>query len=45
MKFSDDGTPQEHGWIRKGQEDGTISQPANLYVAAFIGSPAIASRQ
>ena len=29
--FSDDGTPQEHGWIRAGQEDATISQPANLY--------------
>jgi simple sugar transport system substrate-binding protein/ribose transport system substrate-binding protein len=29
--FSNDGTPQEHGWIRAGQEDGTISQPANLY--------------
>src|ERR1700739_1753125 len=23
--FSDDGTPQEHGWIRAGQEDATIS--------------------
>jgi simple sugar transport system substrate-binding protein/ribose transport system substrate-binding protein len=29
--FSNDGTPQEHGWIRAGEEDGTISQPANLY--------------
>jgi ABC-type sugar transport system substrate-binding protein len=29
--FSDDGTPQEHGWIRAGQEDATISQPATLY--------------
>ncbi len=29
--FSDDGTPQEHGWIRQGQEDATISQPATLY--------------
>jgi ribose transport system substrate-binding protein len=29
--FSNDGTPQEHGWIRAGAEDGTISQPANLY--------------
>jgi ABC-type sugar transport system substrate-binding protein len=29
--FSDDGTPQEHGWIRTGQEDATISQPATLY--------------
>jgi ABC-type sugar transport system substrate-binding protein len=29
--FSDDGTPQEHGWIRQGEEDATISQPATLY--------------
>jgi ABC-type sugar transport system substrate-binding protein len=29
--FSDDGTPQEHNWIRLGQEDATISQPATLY--------------
>jgi simple sugar transport system substrate-binding protein/ribose transport system substrate-binding protein len=29
--FSDDGTPQEHAWIRAGQEDATISQPATLY--------------
>lgn len=29
--FSDDGTPQEHAWIRQGEEDATISQPATLY--------------
>ncbi len=29
--YSNDGTPQEHGWIRTGQEDATISQPATLY--------------
>ena len=29
--FSNDGTPQEHGWIRAGEEDATISQPATLY--------------
>jgi ABC-type sugar transport system substrate-binding protein len=29
--FSDDGTPQEHGWIRQGELDATISQPATLY--------------
>jgi ribose transport system substrate-binding protein len=29
--FSNDGTPQEHGWIRAGEEDATVSQPANLY--------------
>jgi ABC-type sugar transport system substrate-binding protein len=29
--FSDDGTPQEHAWIRAGEEDATISQPATLY--------------
>ena len=29
--FSDDGTPQEHSWIRQGEEDATISQPATLY--------------
>ena len=29
--FSDDGTPQEHGWIRAGEEDATMSQPATLY--------------
>ena len=29
--FSDDGTPQEHNWIRQGEEDATISQPATLY--------------
>jgi ABC-type sugar transport system substrate-binding protein len=29
--FSNDGTPQEHAWIRAGQEDATISQPATLY--------------
>ena len=42
--FSDDGTPQEHGWIRAGEEDGTISQPANLYAgfAVFYAKQAIA---
>lgn len=34
--FSDDGTPQEHGWIRAGEEDGTISQPANLYAGFAV---------
>ena len=34
--FSDDGTPQEHGWIRAGQEDATISQPANLYAGFAV---------
>jgi simple sugar transport system substrate-binding protein/ribose transport system substrate-binding protein len=42
--FSDDGTPQEHGWIRAGQEDGTISQPANLYAqfAVYYAKQALA---
>src|SRR5262245_6789303 len=42
--FSDDGTPQEHGWIRAGEEDGTISQPANLYAqfAVFYAKQALA---
>jgi ribose transport system substrate-binding protein len=42
--FSDDGTPQEHGWIRAGEEDGTISQPANLYAqfAVFYAKQAVA---
>ena len=42
--FSDDGTPQEHGWIRAGEEDATISQPANLYAqfAVFYAKQAIA---
>jgi ribose transport system substrate-binding protein len=42
--FSNDGTPQEHGWIRAGEEDGTISQPANLYAgfAVFYAKQAIA---
>ena len=42
--FSDDGTPQEHGWIRQGEEDATISQPANLYAdfAVFYAKQAIA---
>jgi ribose transport system substrate-binding protein len=41
--FSDDGTPQEHGWIRAGQEDATISQPATLYAqyAVFYAKQAI----
>jgi ABC-type sugar transport system substrate-binding protein len=34
--FSDDGTPQEHGWIRAGEEDATISQPANLYAGFAV---------
>jgi ribose transport system substrate-binding protein len=29
--FSNDGTPQEHAWIRAGEEDATVSQPATLY--------------
>jgi len=42
--FSNDGTPQEHGWIRAGQEDATISQPATLYAqyAVFYAKQAIA---
>ena len=42
--FSDDGTPQEHGWIRAGEEDGTISQPANLYAqyAVYYAKQALA---
>jgi ribose transport system substrate-binding protein len=42
--FSNDGTPQEHGWIRQGQEDATISQPANLYAgfAVFYAKQALA---
>jgi ABC-type sugar transport system substrate-binding protein len=42
--FSDDGTPQEHGWIRAGQEDATISQPANLYAqyAVYYAKQALA---
>ncbi len=42
--FSDDGTPQEHGWIRAGQEDATISQPATLYAqyAVFYAKQAVA---
>ncbi len=41
--FSDDGTPQEHGWIRQGEEDATISQPATLYAqfAVFYAKQAI----
>src|SRR5438045_3356789 len=34
--FSNDGTPQEHGWIRAGEEDATISQPANLYAGFAV---------
>ena len=39
------GTPQEHGWIRAGEEDGTISQPANLYAgfAVFYAKQATAN--
>ena len=42
--FSDDGTPQEHGWIRADEEDATISQPANLYAqyAVFYAKQALA---
>jgi ribose transport system substrate-binding protein len=43
VMFSNDGTPQEHGWIRTGQEDATISQPANLYAdfAVFYAKQAL----
>jgi ABC-type sugar transport system substrate-binding protein len=43
VMFSDDGTPQEHGWIRTGQLDGTISQPATLYAqyAVFYAKQAL----
>jgi simple sugar transport system substrate-binding protein/ribose transport system substrate-binding protein len=34
--FSNDGTPQEHGWIRQGQQDATVSQPANLYAGFAV---------
>ena len=42
--FSDDGTRQEHGWIRQGQLDATISQPATLYAkyAVYYAKQAIA---
>jgi ABC-type sugar transport system substrate-binding protein len=42
--FSDDGTPQEHGWIRAGEEDATISQPATLYAqyAVYYAKQAVA---
>jgi ribose transport system substrate-binding protein len=41
--FSNDGTPQEHGWIRAGEEDATVSQPANLYAqyAVFYAKAAL----
>jgi ribose transport system substrate-binding protein len=41
--FSNDGTPQEHGWIRANQEDATISQPATLYAqfAVFYAKQAV----
>ena len=41
---ANDGTPQEHGWIRAGEEDATISQPANLYAgfAVFYAKQAVA---
>jgi ribose transport system substrate-binding protein len=41
--FSNDGTPQEHGWIRAGEEDATVSQPANLYAqyAVFYAKAAV----
>jgi simple sugar transport system substrate-binding protein/ribose transport system substrate-binding protein len=42
--FSNDGTPQEHGWIRQGQQDATVSQPANLYAgfAVYYAKQAVA---
>src|SRR5262245_21861540 len=42
--FSNDGTPQEHNWIRLGEEDATISQPATLYAqyAVYYAKQAIA---
>jgi ribose transport system substrate-binding protein len=44
--FSNDGTPQEHGWIRAGEEDATISQPATLYAkyAVFYATQAVAKK-
>jgi simple sugar transport system substrate-binding protein/ribose transport system substrate-binding protein len=41
--FSNDGTPQEHGWIRQGEEDATVSQPATLYAqyAVFYAKQAL----
>jgi simple sugar transport system substrate-binding protein/ribose transport system substrate-binding protein len=41
--FSNDGTPQEHTWIRTRQEDATISQPATLYAqyAVFYAKQAL----
>jgi simple sugar transport system substrate-binding protein/ribose transport system substrate-binding protein len=43
--FSDDGTPQEHAWIRAGEEDATISQPATLYAqfAVYYAKQAVNS--
>jgi ribose transport system substrate-binding protein len=45
--FSNDGTPQEHNWIRLGEEDATISQPATLYAqyAVFYAKQAIAGKK
>ena len=45
--FSNDGTPQEHGWIRKGEQDATVSQPANLYAqyAVFYAKAAIEGKK
>ena len=45
--FSNDGTPQEHGWIRKGEEDATVSQPANLYAgyAVFYAKAALEGKK
>jgi len=42
--FSNDGTPQEHNWIRLGEEDATISQPATLYAqyAVYYAKQALA---
>jgi ABC-type sugar transport system substrate-binding protein len=45
--FSNDGTPQEHNWIRLGQEDATISQPATLYAqyAVFYAKAAVLGKK
>jgi ribose transport system substrate-binding protein len=47
VMFSNDGTPQEHGWIRTGQLDATISQPANLYAgfAVFYAKQALLGKK
>ncbi len=45
--FSNDGTPQEHGWIRAGEQDATVSQPANLYAgyAVFYAKAALEGKK